>query len=373
MATRVIYAEIWSYNFNMEPLNYLQSDFSEMRSYWSGLGRYYTESAIGEIVINGRPFQFKINMNETGDNKDIPAKERVFTEMAPDINEESDHTAIYMPGFSESSAQTEGDFASVLFEVLTKKGYKNPRLLGLNACGKGTREYVENADSISRIGLMNEIRDVRDLIWALLQKGKIQGDVSVISHSMGFLNAIGSWDMFRGLKKRPTFIGLMPCTDRSLGLALSPKFLWTTRKHVGIALSQTIRRKGGVQVSEADHGRMMFSANNSDGTDTFHDHWEASVPDSAYRFVGMTLNTRRLLNSIVKSDVGEGSKAYVMRAQRDAVIPVSMVSREIGRLKGLGMEVQAHPFIAKSFPHAIPMDMTKDQIMELTRFFEAVY
>ena len=358
------------------PSNAPKSDFTNIHSMWDGFGRHYNGAAIGGILVNGKPYQFRITQFNTTNTENMPTNRRVFTEMAPDLDTESDHTAIYFPGFGETSAQMEGDPASVIFESLQNAGYLNPKLISLNPCGRGTREYMEHVDLISRIGVLDEIKDVRELVWMLLCRRKVQGDVSLITHSMGTLDVMGSLDVLKGKVKN--MAQLMPCTDKPIGLTFSPRFLWTVRKHLRASLGQAYRKEGAVLITEPDHNRMMFSIkskeNEAGGVHDFNDHCESSVTDSSRRFVGIALNGKRLPRDIVTPEACKGIKAHVMQAGQDAVIPDSMVRNQVKCLKRMGMVVQGDkPFIAKSFPHAIPMRMTPEQRGEFGEFLGGVF
>ncbi len=363
------------------PSNNPNPGLTKMHSMWNAFTRHYIEQYNGQIIggifANNEPHQFRVTQFDTPHTENMPTNRRVITEMSPKLTEPSDHTAIYYPGFSETSAQMEGDPAEIAFEMMRAGGHDNPKLLCLNPCGKGTREYVERTNLISRIGVLDEVRDVRVLVKILLDRGVIQGDVSLIAHSMGTLTAMASLDILEGRVKN--MIQLMPCTDKSVGLTFSPRFLWTVRNHVKYSLDW----KNPVPIDKESHDRIMFSVQKGKGSEESEtegeaeahdhsDHHAGSVPDSSRRFFQVTLNKGRLPREVFKPEAAKGVKAHIMQAGHDALIPDSMVSNQVRYLKGLGMEIDA-PFVAESFPHAIPMHMNARQRREFGEFLGGAF
>lgn len=363
---------------------------NDLQRAWVEDGRYYEEKH-GEIEVGGQKYQFRVSFVDLRIRDSIDASfstnKRVITEVAPNLGARNDIIVPVLPGWGETSAQFEGDFLDLLLEVLHEAGCKNPKVIGINCSGRGTPEYLmeESRGRISGIGLMDEVHDAANIAQMLMGRGYF-GDkryipnVVVIGHSMGFLNSAAFLNVLNygeGPGKRDRdgdlrvkkLLSMMPAVDGPFAMVRA-RFLWAVRKQVMPALQQAIPGKGALELDEADYHRIMF------GDEDFRDfeQFARSVPDSAKRFLQLTLNTQRRFGHIFRPDgTGDGVDLTVWKGGQDRLIPDNAVvdlPKFIGRR---GLRNRARVVELPNLSHSIPFRLRDAQMLEVRMALEGFF
>ncbi|MEK7672680.1 MAG: alpha/beta hydrolase [Patescibacteria group bacterium] len=335
-------------------------------------GRHYIEGeGEGEIPVGGKDYQYRVSFKRFGENDNrFPTNQRAIREVAPDLEMPHDHVVAEFWGWGETTAQADGDFLQIELERLRHLGYKNPKVVGINVSGRGTPEYMMagNKEKISRISLLDETKNACDMTVALEAEGMFGKDcpISVIGHSMGYPNtaqfvaALNSGDSKR-VKK---LLAMMPANDKYRAVA-RPGFLWTVRNQVPPALEQWWNGGGSLELDEKDYHRIMLS----DPTLSHRDQFERGVPDSALRFLELTLANRDSTSGVFRPDgAGNDMDITIVEGGRDHLIPrssIDKIARTVGA-KGLNNRVtrERMPDLAHFFPLRI-RGVQREQIREV--------
>lgn len=367
-------------------------DSNGLQQSWNTDGRHY-EKSNGMIEVGGRSYQFRVSFMRLPDmdarygrSVQFPFGRRVMTEVAPDLERRNDIIVPVFPGWGETSAQFEGDFLNLLLEVLHEAGYKNPKIIGINCSGRGTPEYLreENRIRISGVGLKDEIYDADEIARMLITRDyfgdkNYRPDVAVIGHSMGYLNSVGFLNVLNHREgpegggredlRVKKLLAMMPAVDGPFAMVRA-KFLWAVRKQIMPAVRQTMKGEGSLELSVDDYHRIMF------GDKDFRDpeHYSRSVPDSARRFLELTLNRRRRFDHVFKpGGTGDGVDVMVLKGGRDRLIPDNAVSdlpnliRERD-LTGL-YQVEDLPDLSHAVPFRLRDAQRAQIMMALGKFF----
>ncbi|MCX6735214.1 MAG: hypothetical protein NTZ25_04905 [Candidatus Peregrinibacteria bacterium] len=364
---------------------------NDFQSAWNEKDKHYEEKN-GVIEVSGRQYQFKVSfLNLRGDEMgtSFSTQKRAITEVAPQLGANARHDVIVpiLPGWGETSAQFEGDFLNLVLEVLQEAGFENPKVLGINPSGRGTPDYIqdESRGRISAIGMMDEVKDSSNIANVLMMRGyfgdkRYVPNVAVMGHSMGSLDAISFLDSLNygegpGRRNRDEdlrvrkFLSMMPAVDGPFAMVRA-RFLWAVRKQVMESLKQAIPGKGALSLNEQDYHRIMF------GDESFRDaeQYARSVPDSARRFLQLTLNpTRKFKDVFSKDGTGDGVDLTVWKGGKDKLIPDNAIMdlpEFVGR-KGLKNKVDVNelPDLSHSIPFRL-RDAQRDQVKAaLGKFF----
>ncbi len=364
---------------------------NDLQSAWNKDGRCYEEKS-GEIEVGGRQYQFKVSfLNLRGDetSSSFSTLRRAITEVAPNLGRDARHDIVVpvLPGFGETTAQFEGDFLNLVLEALQESGFKNPKVLGINTLGKGTPEYVqdESRGRISTIGMMDGINDSANIANVLAARGYFGNrgflpNVAVMGHSMGSLDAISFMDVLNygegpGRRNRSEdlkvrkFLSMMPAVDGSFAMVRA-RFLWAVRKQVFDSVKQAVSGRGAISLSKEDHHRIMF------GDENFRDEeqFERGLPDSARRFLQLTLNGRRRLGHVFEKDgTGDGVDLTVWKGGQDRLIPDNAITDLPEFVGRNGSENKTEIVELPDLSHSIPFrlrDAQRDQVKAaLGKFF----
>ena len=384
------------------------TDLTELHDQWNLLGRYYVPGC-GSIEVDGEDLQYEVhefdlgngsvyhfNSNvdagqaerlihegrhrgvkpvqrgkETSDEFIFPTKKRIVTEVTPNFDEENDLTVIVCPGWGETTAQFEHDFLLVELKEAQRAGYSNPRIIGINAVGRGSDEYVKNSDRCVSVGMLDEIDDVEFLTRLLDARGHIGEKVVIVGHSMGYLSAMGVADSLSAInnvreesdevrRNVQSIVALMPATDQPRGL-WRPRFVWTVRKQVIPAVSQVAKGTGSLALPYAEHERIMFSGEIEKNAGK--NHWLRGNPDSARRFLGATFNVKRQFNV---DEILEGTRFHVFGGHKDNLIPRGMVLNAADYLDSAARTVGGSLEFGMDFAHSIPLQLSEAQDRELS-------
>lgn len=364
---------------------------NSLQSAWNEKNKHYEEKS-GVIEVGGRQYQFKVTLPQLRyrDGRDDPFTDgmgRAITEVAPDFEVAHDIVVPVLPGWGETSAQFEGDFLEIMLDVLRTAGYSNPKIIGVNPAGRGTPEYLgeRNRDRISGVGMMDGIYDAQNIADALVGRGYFgkegqKPEVAIIGHSMGaldssaFLNVLNNKGGVPGRGRDhdlrvDRLLHMMPAVDGPFAM-MRMKFLWAVRKQVMESVKQAVPGKGSLSLNEQDYHRIMF------GDENFRDgeQYARSVPDSARRFLQLTLNFRRRFKDVYKAGgPADGVKMTVWKGGQDKLIPDNAIT-DLPRLvdsKGLllGADVETLPDLSHSIPFRL-RDAQRDQVKAaLGKFF----
>lgn len=363
---------------------------NNLQSAWNEEGKHYEEKS-GVIEFGGKQYQFKVSLpflryRDSRDDSFTEGMGRAITEVAPDLEAPHDIVIPVLPGWGETSAQFEGDFLEIIFDVLKEAGYENPKVMGINPAGRGTQEYLgeRNKNRISGIGMMDELYDVQNIADALVGRGYFgkegqRPEVAVIGHSMGalassaFLNVLNNRGGVPGLGKEHELkvgrlLHMMPAVDGPFAMVRA-KFLWAVRKQVLESMKQAIPGKGALSLNQQDYHRIMF------GDENFRDdeQYARSVPDSARRFLQLTLNFRRRFNDVYKvGGPADGVEMTVWKGGQDKLIPDNAITDlpQLTAANGLrAASVELLPDLSHSIPFRL-RDAQRDQVKAaLGKFF----
>lgn len=306
----------------------------------------------------------------------FPTAKRVVSESAVDLDKPHDGLIVYVPGWGETTAQTEGGFHKSMYEVLADRRVFNPRVVGVNPSGRGAAEYHQNRDQISKIGITDELRDTKQIARQLYERWSSEtfvagevSDVTLVGHSMG---ALGTMAFAEGLLeiaqefddtrlKISRIVHLMPAISNFASL----KFFKSVFPHVAESLKQRVQNSGYLEISRDDHYRMMF-----ENEDIDPDHYDRGVPDSAKRFLDLLVNRRSQFDGVL--DGLKGAEFFVFEGEKDRLLPVNMGARWHKYLLDSGHA--SHHVVGKTFPHSFPYkNFRKDQLGELRSFWNQVF
>ncbi len=363
---------------------------NDLQTAWSEEDKRYEEKT-GVIEVAGRQYQFKVSVPllRYRDGRDDPFTDgmgRAITEVAPDLEAPHDIVIPVLPGWGETSAQFEGDFLEIMLDVLKEAGYENPKVMGINPAGRGTPEYLgeRNKNRISGVRMMDEIYDAQNIADALVGRGYFGKDgrrpeVAVIGHSMGaldssaFLNVLNNKGGVPGNGKNhdlrvDRLLHMMPAVDGPFAMVRA-KFLWAVRKQVLASVKQAVPGKGSLSLNEQDYHRIMF------GDENFRDdeQYARSVPDSARRFLQLTLNFRRRFAEVYKEGgPADGVKMTVWKGGNDKLIPDNAIT-DLPRLTAANGLSAASVELLPDLSHSIPFrlrDAQREQVKAaLGKFF----
>jgi len=294
---------------------------------------------------------------------------RVNVIVTKDTEAPIDRTVICYPGWGETSAIFTGDALDVLMEAIKRDGSRNPRFIFPNTGGRGTYTAADR-NWASTTSFRAAMEDARRLPKELLSRGELIGLVSVIGHSMGYMNA---WSFIEGLleekAKNPaapfnlqSITGLMPATDEALG-TVSPRFLGAVAKHVWPAAKCTATGKS-LSVSPEDYNALMFA----DSSHPDRENFKRSVPDSGRVFLEWA--ARNFARKPLPENDWTEVRANILWAGQEALLPDKMGINEARFLRENG--VKAHYHTLQNFSHAIPYKMSEEQKTELLNHWVAL-
>lgn len=333
---------------------------------------------LSSLVDEGRNRGVKERTTRDGEvirTETFPTFKRVVTEVCPDFERENDLTVIVCVGFRELTAQFEQDFLLAELREAESAGYTNPRIIGLNAVGKGSREYGENKERCANIGFMDEVEDAEFMTRLLEARGHIGDRVVVIGHSLGYPNAMAAVQALSNIndirqlegdvkRQVQSVLALMPATDQPFGF-IRPRFLWMVRKQAPAALWQQgrfwNRRRGDLHVPYDDSARMMFP----DGMnkDVGKDYWIHGAPDSSGRFLGVTFNPMRRFDV---DEILDGTRMHVFGGQQDRLVPRGMVMNCSDHAEGAAGSKPGSLEFGTHSAHSLPRRMSPEQLAEIS-------
>lgn len=337
--------------------------------------RHYLEGE-GDFDFEQQQYSFKVSYLELPEpDQSLPVpSQRVITEVAPDLNSPHDIVVPVLMGWGETSAQMEGSMLKCLLRSLKKKGYTNPKVIGVNCVGKGTPAY-SYADNQNEIGVDDELNDARALAKHLYANGHLGDNVCLVGHSMGNLAACAFWEQLNGAEEveseRATtnvkvnrLLAMMPATDQRLGL-IRPGFLLAVRNQVLPAIYRVFIDYTGLDLSYKDFKRIMFEGSLVDQ----HADWVRTVPDSARRFLEATFTWNRKFGDLFKEAASDKDlEVHIFGGGNDTLIPRSMLKDYQSYLGDQG--ITADITYGEKFSHSIPFDMTLAQEDEMDKFLD---
>jgi pimeloyl-ACP methyl ester carboxylesterase len=287
------------------------------------------------------------------------------------ITQPRDRTVVYFSGWGEVSASSTGGFADVVMDATEKDGSENPGLIFPNTGGRGTFDAASK-NRASLTSFRAGMEDARRLPKELLERGDLNGPVSVIGHSMGYMAA---WSFIEGLldvkAKNPaapfnlkSITGLMPATDEALG-TMSWRFDKAVAPHVlPAAIRYLSKKKESLGVTPEEYNALMFG----DAQYPDQENYKRSVPDSAAVFLEWAaMNFKR---KPLPTNDWTGVRANILWAGQEALLPDKMGLNEARFLRENG--VKAHYHTLQNFSHAIPYEMSKAQKEELLNHWVAL-
>lgn len=319
---------------------------------------------------NGRTVHFEVRdeLVKGVNTSHFPTQRRVDVVLRGKITEPTDRTVVCIAGWGETSAIFTGErgLAEVLMEATEKEGSKNPALIFPNTGGRGTRLSAWN-NSASATPFRAGMEDARRLAKELVEREELNGPVSVIGHSMGYM---GAWSFVEGLleekAKNPkapfhlqSITGLMPATDEAMG-TLSWRFDKAVLPHVWPAV-KACRSGKSLRVTPEEYNALMYG--NAQHPD--RENYKRSVPDSGRVFLEWA--AMNFARKPLPANGLNGVRANILWAGQEGLLPDKMGVSEArflhdnGRKKG--MDVSYHTL--QNFSHAIPYEMSEEQKKEL--------
>ncbi len=326
---------------------------------------YYSPGSGLEYRANG-PIQFVIDQYQIENDVEatkFSTRDRVDLILRNDFTIGPDRTIVCFPGWGETSAMLGGDFLDILIKGLKENGAKNPSIIFPNIQGRGTRDYAMK-NSASTTGFRDAIGDAKRLANRFVSNGDLNGDVTVMGHSMGY---IAAWEFVRGLMEEQgdfnlkKITGMMPGTDEAFG-PFKPEFLWAVKNDVALAILR-YATKESLAVSHEEYNGLMYG--DQDHAD-FH-NYVRSVPDSARVFLDWVFNPERKelpLDKLADVDVN------ILWSKNDKLLPKYMGRNEILFLNRNGVKCEYKKLM--EFSHAIPFDMSEKQMGELSALAEFI-
>ncbi|MFH1728798.1 MAG: hypothetical protein ABIA04_10330 [Pseudomonadota bacterium] len=345
-------------------------DFSTLNDVWNREGRFYDfayDELHGHLFLNDLPYHFslsKFDIEFTEDEvsrsrpDELPTSKRIVLEVSENPYEKPDSYWIIFNGWGETTAHIEGDFLKILLLSLKNKGYKNPKIIGINNMGRGTFEYMQNLDAVSNISLDLEFLDTIKILAKLQELGRIgEGEINYFGHSLGAMNAMAGSEIESIAAPKKLYL-LMPATDKGLGF-IRPRALWTVLDQVPKGLFQAfLSKKGSIDLGNRWNNKMG-------GNDVDE---ERAVPGSATRFLQYYLHLKRIFTNLNKRLLEAGSKVILVEAADDVIVPERFSEREEKYFLKNGINTEKYDF--RSFEHVIPYDMNKYQELELINLFD---
>ncbi len=341
---------------------------------WDNEARSYK----GPVEGNGDGLDYRVSELEMeGCNLQVfPTAKRVVSESAVDLDKPHDGLIVYVPGWGETTAQTEGGFLQSIYQVLADKRVFNPRVVGVNPSGRGTAEYHENRDRISKIGITDELKDTKQIARQLYEQwlsetfvaGEVS-DVTLVGHSMGALGTMAFAEGLLEIAKEfddtriniSRIVHLMPAISNFASL----KFFKAVFPHVAESLKQRVQNSGYLEIPRQDHYRMMFENEDIDPA-----HYDRGVPDSAKRFLDLLTNRRSRFEGVLANL--KDTEFFVLEGAKDRLLPVNMGIRWHNYLLDTGHA--SHHVVGKTFPHSFPYkNFREDQSGELRSFWNRVF
>jgi len=334
------------------------TDVSELGDMWNVEEGMY-KLGEGEVCVDSELYEFSVQLIDVSENSSFPTNQRVIVRVAPDLGEAFDRTDLHFMGWAEMPATLEGGvYLPNHFRVANLEGWENPQYLGVNPSARGTAEYAEDGQNISKITNRDEKKDVGEIISKLDEQGIIQGNVGVMSHSLGFVGAMTSLAHLDGYVDVTSL--WMPATDQPFGL-FRWRFISAVWKHVPIALTQTVTGRDYVPLNCEDYQRIMMSGFEKSALE----NCEKGIKDSARRFVGATFTVRHRFRDALLMDGYATRQDFVVTADNEGIIPESMPRELVSFLNKNDVDVTE--LTLHDSPHAIRVEMTDEQEADLRR------
>lgn len=294
---------------------------------------------------------------------------RVDVVLRRKITQDPDRTVICIAGWGETPATFTGAFLDVLLAATEKEGSENPCIIFPGTGGRGTFEAaLRNKASLTpfRAGM----EDARRLPKELLERGELNGPVSVIGHSMGYMGALRVVDGLVAEKaKNPaapfhlqSITGMMPATDEALG-TLSWRFGKAVAKHV-LPARECSRTGESLSVTPEEYNALMYG----DAQHPDRENFKRSVPDSGRVFLEWA--ARNFARKPLPSNDWSEVRANILWAGQECLLPDKMGINEARFLRENG--VKAHYHTLQNFSHAIPYEMSEEQKSELLNHWVAL-
>ena len=355
-------------------------DFSQLHDMWDDERHCYK---LGEGPAEGEIFLDEVNYHFEISEIDLTGEEggkRILTEIIADTSAEPDIVVPVFGGFGETSAQFEGNFLECQLRALMLKGYKNPKILGVNCSGRGSAEYMGNQENIARYDLNYEFEDAR--LWAgyLDENAYLGSDAEVLpmAHSMGCMDVIEFMDALHSREdvakvssetrgRIKDVLHFMPAVDVPFA-CLRPKFVSAVIVEAPSALAQAISGKGGLAYSPKRYAKAMLDPKSPD-----QQLCDRGVADSARKFLEFTLTfKRRFSDKLASGGVNDGVRFHILQAGQDHIIPDGTADKWHDYLSGDGIGVEPQDvFVASRLNHSIPFStMTSVQRQQMMKFLE---
>lgn len=331
------------------------------RSHFPGSGIF--SNGVPEGTLNNKAHSICSDFIRLEENPKMPTRERSVIEFAQNIfnYEKADATVIYLPGYSETAAQV-GDLLWCFFEQLYAAGYESPHYIGLNPCGRATEGYMQNLNKVSKITLDDQLEDVKNIVKKVLETGRVQGDIFLVGHSIGWLNSLAALEVILEQRKdcNIALVGEMPATDKPLATATDKRFIGSTFHLVPQAIRK-IKNGSALDVEEEDHSKLMSNGQLDKRL------FDRRCPDSARVFFNYATLMRRKFDHVFDAFRSANGKAFIFAADQEGLLPPDMAFDEYLRLRNyFGIESRYEQGAA--FPHAIPYFMNEAQWEQQSRF-----
>lgn len=327
--------------------------------YWDKKHHHFQTAHKKPVFIGAQTFNISPNFYNNANQE-----QQAFVAMNPQgIDDEESapntDTIVYYPGWGETSPQFETATLSPFVEHLQEETRGRIGYVGLNLLGKGTKAYAKRKDH-SKVSFEDHLKSAAETTDLLAARGKIEGNVHLVGHSMGALDTIAGWQaltsilsQFRG---RVASVNLLaPTTDEPFALT-DLEFLWQVRSKLPATALQLLSGwNGSLDVNAEEYKQIMGG-----GADS-HAY---TVPDSAQRFFGQTLNPRRRFDQFIQNS--PETTVRVVRFANDPLIPKSAPPNLAAYLKQRNPALDVKSLTLEKFPsHLLPITMTEVQKAEV--------
>lgn len=362
------------------PNAYRDQTFHLLRTWHVPSGAYNERFLKGEVHPNDEfngdfpPFNFDISEAIVGTDNDPTTLRAIPRIWVP--GEEADVTVPLTMGYSESNAQTHGDFTGTLMTALLRHGYKNPQIIGIETLGRG---MPRDLDKLGAITLQDDIDDAEAIMRHLIETGLITGDVILTGHSMGQLRNLGAMkailenlDSTRGRLRH--VVNLMGVTEGDHSL-IRRRFL----RHIVFLgetysnLRKAYKREGYCVIPPYAHAPSMFGDAEYQGTQDFSDHYVRTVAESplAYRDAILMRGSHRLADLVEQHHDRLTEVPFVTgESVDDPLLPTDRIVTQDALYEKLGLNcITPQPL---PFAHALPVKFTDEQEKAMAGFWDSV-
>ena len=357
-------------------------DTTPLLAAWNARGYY--RPTVGDLPVHDHNGQSAFHFS-AGSPLTIPhgtpgpVSDRVYTHIFTPSHEEdnADATVVLNGGWGEPTAAVEGAMTSVVLDSLLQAGYERPELVGFNAQGMGTHEYIHDGlTHVSRHGLSDDLDDSRAMMEAFLAQLNPDSDVYFVGHSLGAMRQLGQaralWEREdrQGYSQIKGLVGLNGVTgNRMEFLGMTP--LRATGPHL-LQTAIAIANGHALDLTLEEKARIMFGVQQN--PDRVAEYGRRTLPASARTFAELALpRSSGEFEKLIRDFRGrfEHTRLWAIDSFKDTLLPGNNSEVLRARLARHGVDLALAQVPGR---HAFPVvDMPRVQALELGNRLRAVF